>query len=160
MLSARAVHSPTMYRCPDVFIDAQPLNTSSLMWRCQSQSQTMHSTPMHSSLVAANTVDSSICLLPAHQPAAKRVTARSTTMPFPLPGLQETPRRLPYSVTLTLTHDDQVEPLPAADLPFLCAGVPALPFTAFLVLLVEDDPNDRKVLVESHSSGYQRRVMV
>jgi hypothetical protein len=45
--------------------------------------------------------------------------------------------------------------------PFLCAGGLALIFTALLVLLVEDDPNDSKVLGEQHSqlASYQRRFV-
>jgi hypothetical protein len=42
--------------------------------------------------------------------------------------------------------------------PLLFASVLALRFTALLVL-VENDSNDGKMLVESHSSGYQRRVV-
>ena len=46
--------------------------------------------------------------------------------------------------------------------PFLCAGGLALIFTAILVLLVEDDPNDGKVLggeQRSHLASYQRRFV-
>jgi hypothetical protein len=53
-------------------------------------------------------------------------------------------------------HDDQVELLPAADVPsdllslyaFLCAGVLALTITALLVLLIENNSNGSSVPVE------------
>jgi hypothetical protein len=45
--------------------------------------------------------------------------------------------------------------------PFLCAGGLALIFTALLVLLVEDDSNDSKLLGEQQSqrTSYQRRFV-
>ena len=67
-------------------------------------------------------------------------------------------------LTLTLAHDDLVEPLPAPDilgdlLPFLRAGGLALIFTSLPVLLVEDNSNDSTVLSEQQSqlTSYQRR---
>jgi hypothetical protein len=70
---------------------------------------------------------------------------------------------------ITLAHGDQVEPLPAPNVPsdclglvpFLCAGGLALIFTALLVLLVEDHSNDSKLLGEQQSqlTIFQRRFV-
>jgi len=70
--------------------------------------------------------------------------------------------------SLTLVHDDQLgPPHPTSSktfsdlVPILCAGGLALIFTALLVLLVEDDSNDSKVLGEqrSHLASYQQRFV-
>jgi len=72
-------------------------------------------------------------------------------------------------LTLTLAHDDQVEPPPAPDVPGDFLGPHTFPlgqrlrphFTALFVLLVKGDSNDSKVLGKQQSqlTSHQRRIV-
>jgi len=124
----------------------------------------------HSSLVVANIVDhalSPVASVSARQ-SARYAAAHSTTSPdkpiLPVTSLQESTYALLLSPMMIKSNLSPPPTFPATfwDLvPFLCAGGLALIFTALLVLLVEDDPNDSKGVGEQQSqlATHQRRFV-
>ena len=125
-------------------------------------------------------LSSPLTLPTAHSPPVASVSASPTARYAPLrtrpQGLCPVhhPIRI-YLITASLAHSgsrptmimSNLSPPPTFPatfwdlVPFLCAGGLALIFTALLVLLVEDDSSDRKVLGEQRSqlASYQRRFV-